>query len=375
MRKTYFFALLFILFAFIVSCSKENTKSQIDDNNAVTDADEIKDSELTEENDDKNDLHDNEMNDDEIVEDDMSNDPDEDVFQQDEEKTDNTDEENDSEFPDDEEFDEENDEDVAEIELTINFISVIETGVSVSFSGIAKGIDNVKVIRDDKWEFYSGKVTDGTYSFTYSFNTAGSAEIFAKGYDLSGKLLKTVKKNITIKNPDPGVPYLENVPYFYQYSNSINPGGSCQNTSMAMVLKYFGAKVTPDEISNYYGTSKAQTVSGWKEVFDSEAKYFGLPQRSTSTDKGTLTNLRTLLTNKKPVVVHGYFTSYGHVVLLLGYDGTYYYAHDPAGKWNQVYQGGGYSGVNSTEGKYIKYGKTALEQAVAPDGNVWMHSF
>jgi hypothetical protein len=48
------------------------------------------------------------------------------------------------------------------------------------------------------------------------------------------------------------------VPYFYQYSNSINPGGSCQNTSIAMLLKYYGAaNLTPDGISSQYGTSQA----------------------------------------------------------------------------------------------------------------------
>lgn len=175
-------------------------------------------------------------------------------------------------------------------------------------------------------------------------------------------------------NNNNSLPYIENVPYFYQYNNSNNPGGSCQNTAMAMVLKYYGAtSETPDDISNYYGTSQAQTVSGWQSVFNSEAQYFGLNVRDAGTTTGSITKVRQLLDEGKPVVVHGYFTTYGHVITLVGFDGTYYYANDPAGKWNEVYQGGGYSGYNSTEGNYVKYHKDALEYAIAPDGNVWMH--
>ena len=370
------FAALFFAFLLMSSCNKSESQKENDLDSISDNGSEFLDGDDAVDSADLDDLTEIEETENEIVSDNDN------IVEKDDEATDETTDVYDEEFNEDsEEISDASDdgiftdEDSEVIELTVNFISVVETGSSVDFSGIAKGIHTVKVIRDNKYEFFSGIVTGDSYSFSYSFNTAGDAEISAKGYNSQGTLLKTVKKTITIKDPNPSVPYLENVPYFYQYSNSINPGGSCQNTSMAMVLKYFGANVTPDEISSYYGTSEAQSVSGWKTVFDSEAAYYGLTQRSTSTTTGTLTNLRTLLSDKKPVVVHGYFTSYGHVMLLLGYDGTYYYAHDPAGKWNQIYQGSGYSGTNSTEGKYIKYGKSALEGAVAPDGNVWMHSF
>jgi hypothetical protein len=77
----------------------------------------------------------------------------------------------------------------------------------------------------------------------------------------------------------------------------------------------------------------------------------------------------------KPYVVHGYFTPPGHIMVVLGFDGTYYYCNDPAGKWNQLYAGSGYSGVNTTEGIGIKYRKDAFEQAISPDGKVWVHDF
>ncbi|MBC7694160.1 MAG: C39 family peptidase [Burkholderiales bacterium] len=166
------------------------------------------------------------------------------------------------------------------------------------------------------------------------------------------------------------------VPYFYQYNNSINPGGSCQNTSIAMVIKFYGGTAeTPDAISGVFGTSQAQTPSGLKQVFDSEAAYFGLTVRDIPHTSGTFAGIHALLAAGKPVIVHGYFTSYGHVMVITGYNGTTYTCNDPAGQWSQVYQYGGYSQTNSTEGHSITYSKSNFENAIGPDGTVWYHEF
>ncbi len=166
---------------------------------------------------------------------------------------------------------------------------------------------------------------------------------------------------------------IKNIPYFYQMYNKNNPSGSCQNTSIAMVLKYYGANVTPDQISNYYGTSKAQTVSGLQSVFDSEAAYFKLSIRDAGTTKGTFTKLEQQLRAGKPVIAHGYTTGYGHVVVFVGYDDNYYYVNDPYGKWDGRAYSSGYV-KNSTAGKYVKYRKSDVKKAFAPDGYIWMHS-
>lgn len=168
--------------------------------------------------------------------------------------------------------------------------------------------------------------------------------------------------------------FVSGVPYFYQYNNTINPGGSCQNTSIAMVIKYYGGiAVTPDDISSYYGTSQAQTPSGLKQVFDSEAAYFGLSVRDVPHTNGTFSEIHALLAAGKPVIVHGYFTSYGHVLVITGYNGSVYTCNDPAGKWSQIYQYGGYSQTNSTEGHGVTYSKSAFEDAIGPDGTIWYH--
>ena len=164
------------------------------------------------------------------------------------------------------------------------------------------------------------------------------------------------------------------VPYFYQYNNSINPGGSCQNTSMAMLLKYYGAtSITPDAISTTWGTSQAQSVSGFNQVCNAEAQSYGLTGSCVSTSSGSFAAMNSLLAQGKPVVVHGYFTTYGHVMVVLAYTGTHYICNDPAGQWNQVYQGS-YSG-GSTSGHQIQYGATAFQNAIGPDNTLWYHYF
>jgi len=165
-----------------------------------------------------------------------------------------------------------------------------------------------------------------------------------------------------------------NVPYFYQYSNSINPGGSCQNTSISMLLKYYGATtITPDNVSNTWGTSQAQTVTGFNTVCNGEAQSYGLSATCVSTSSGSFTALNSLLAQGIPVVVHGYFTSYGHVMVVLSYTGTEYICNDPAGEWSQQYQYGGYSTTNATEGHQVHYGASAFQNAIGPDNTIWYH--
>jgi len=168
--------------------------------------------------------------------------------------------------------------------------------------------------------------------------------------------------------------WVPGVPYFYQYNNTINPGGSCQNTSIAMVIKFYGGvSETPDAISSYYGTSQAQSPAGLKQVFDSEASYFGLTVTDIPHTNGTFSAIHAVLAAGKPVIVHGYFTGYGHVMVITGYNGSVYTCNDPAGKWSQTYAYGGYSQANSTEGISVTYSKSNFENAIGPDGTIWYH--
>jgi hypothetical protein len=219
------------------------------------------------------------------------------------------------------------------------------------------------------------RVTNGAFSFPVTFSQAGTArQLVLKGLSSTGAVVTQTTKTLSVVSNTATVPR-----YFYQYNNSINPGGSCQNTSIAMILGVFGspATLTPDGISGRWGTSRAQTVAGFKEVFDGEARSLGLAVRALSSENSTITDVRTELAAGRPVVVHGYFTSFGHVLVLTGFDAAKgeYTAFDPAGRWSQQFKVGGYSGTNSTEGRGVRYRASAVDQAIGFDGKVWLHRF
>ena len=172
-----------------------------------------------------------------------------------------------------------------------------------------------------------------------------------------------------------GVP---DVPYFYQYNNSLHPGSSCQNTSIAMLLAWYGWNGNPDTITNEWGKNYAQSPAGLAAVFNSYAQSTGIPQRLVPHTDGTIGEMKSMLAAGKPVIIHGYFTSYGHVMVTLAYSSGSYVVNDPAGEWSQTFKGGYPYGGGSTVGDHISYGASAFEAAVATsDGYsylpLWYH--
>ena len=168
--------------------------------------------------------------------------------------------------------------------------------------------------------------------------------------------------------------YIPDVPYFHQHSNRINPSGSCQNTCIAIVLKYYGADdITPDMISAKWGTHVAQTTGGLEKVFNEEAALRGLTVRDQSTETGLLRELHALLDAGRPVIVHGGFSTVGHLMVLVGYDERFYYAMDPASQWTERLNGG-FTNTNDPHiGRYTRYGRDAVENAIISRGFIRMH--
>lgn len=224
----------------------------------------------------------------------------------------------------------------------------------------------------DGWPL--GESTDATAGFpvTYSFSQLGLRTVNAHGDGADGNELTSCSTSIEI---EPGYP---DVPYFYQYDNTLYPSATCQNTSVAMVLAYLGWTGKPDDITSAWGKDHAQSPSGLAEVFNDYAQKMGIAERLVPHTDGTVQNVRDLLAQGKPVIVHGYFTSYGHVMVALGFGGSAYVVHDPAGKWSEVFKGGYPSGQTATSGKAVSYGAAAFEAAIATsDGTtfepIWYH--
>lgn len=125
------------------------------------------------------------------------------------------------------------------------------------------------------------------------------------------------------------------VPFKSQLDNWYNPTGSCNVTSLAMVLEFLGAErgssegQFEDELYSYAldsGYSRhspldlAQIVRdyGCKDDFVTDA---------------SLQEVRHWIDSGNPAVIHGYFTSFGHIVTVVGYDDAGLIVHDPYGEW------------------------------------------
>ena len=168
------------------------------------------------------------------------------------------------------------------------------------------------------------------------------------------------------------------VPYFYQYANSLHPSASCQNTSIAMVLKWAGWSGTPDDITARFGKNLAQSPAGLAQVFNTLASDAGLEARLTARTNGSLPGLNSLLAEGKPVIVHGYMTGYGHVVVATGRAGSDYVVNDPAGRWSEQFKGGYPYGWNGSVGRSIRYARAPFEAAISTSNGssylpLWYH--
>lgn len=172
------------------------------------------------------------------------------------------------------------------------------------------------------------------------------------------------KDKAECKSSSGGKNKIANVPYFYQYNNRNNPGGTCQITTMAMTLSFYGVNVTPDYLYNQFFYSNAKDPSGWASEFDEIAKRNGVKVRAEGKTYGSLDAVKAQIQKGFPVPVFGYFTGGGHVMLVVGYTDNTVICNDPAGTWSQQYKYGGYSGWETTEGKYIQYDKSAFKYAM-----------
>ena len=238
----------------------------------------------------------------------------------------------------------------------------------------SENIDRVQYLVDG-WEI--GSTSNAAYDFriTYDFHQTGVRTLEVLAYD-GDTVVATDTASIDVQSQGSGSNI--NVPYFYQYSNALYPSRSCQNTSIAMVLAYFGWNGVPDDITAYWGKNYAQSPHGLADVFNREASWRGINARITPVTNGTIAGLQAELDAGNPTIVHGYFTSYGHVMVVLGYDANGYYVNDPAGRWSQYFQGGYPYAWNSTIGQGMYYSRAAFEAAIATwDGYtpapLWYH--
>lgn len=165
------------------------------------------------------------------------------------------------------------------------------------------------------------------------------------------------------------------VPYKSQRDNSDNPDGSCNVTSLAMCLEFLKIPRKrnngqfEDELYEYaldHGLSRHSPQDLAKIVKDYGAK-------DAFNSRATVAAVKDWLAADNPIVTHGYFTSSGHIVVLVGYNDTGFWVHDPYGEWYaNGYDRNDPSG-NNEKGKYKHYSYNLIHDTCAADGEFWVH--
>jgi uncharacterized protein YvpB len=159
------------------------------------------------------------------------------------------------------------------------------------------------------------------------------------------------------------------VPYKSQLDNWYNPTGACNVTSLAMCLEYLK---TPrrsrsgqfeDELYQYAlnkGYSRWDPIDLAKIVRD-----YG--RRDDYKTRATIEEVKEWIAGGNPAVIHGYFTSFGHILVAVGYDSTGFIVHDPYGEW---FPSGYRMDLN---GAYLHYSYGLIRRVCIPDGDFWVH--
>jgi hypothetical protein len=233
---------------------------------------------------------------------------------------------------------------------------VVENPVFFEVAG--EGIDHL-VLSADGWPMVDWDPGSSGWTASYTFSGTGyPREVLVEGLDASGAVVASDSVSLTVAAPEAEGVSLD-VPYFYQYDNDYEPGGTCGITSTAMVLGWWYPGVwTPDELYLSYGKAQAQSPDGIAEIMEWEGLY------ADYTYGGTRDQLRDHLDAGRPVIVHGYWTSAGHITAIVGYTDTDWIVNDPAGDWYVCYGCG--------EADHILYPiGGAWDDEMSWDGDIW----
>lgn len=162
------------------------------------------------------------------------------------------------------------------------------------------------------------------------------------------------------------------VPHLSQRDNRYRPSGTCNVTSVAMVLKYFGVKARTGE--RQFEDELYLEVSRWgrRHVHAHLSKLmniYGIKNRfSTETSWDAV---KRHLAEGNPVIVSGQFTSYGHIIVLRGYDERGFWVNDP---WGEHFNGSGYGYYKATSGENLHYSYRKMNRAsYGGKWSTWAH--
>lgn len=159
------------------------------------------------------------------------------------------------------------------------------------------------------------------------------------------------------------------IPYKSQLDNQENPTGSCNVTSLAMCLEFLGAKrkTTAGQFEDeLYRFAQDKGLSR-HDPHDLAIIVESYGLRDDFRTDATIEQVQDWLADGKPIVIHGYFTSFGHIVVLTGFDERGFIVNDPYGEWTA----NGYR--TDLSGKNVNYSYNMIRTLCIPDGSFWVH--
>ncbi len=162
-----------------------------------------------------------------------------------------------------------------------------------------------------------------------------------------------------------------NIPHKSQIDNALNPRGACNVTSYAMVMDYFkiirrtNAVQFEDEL---YRFLESKGLSRW-DPYDlaQMGRAYGL--KVDFTMRARLWDIRKAIAEGYACIIHGYFTSFGHIMVVRGYDSAGFFVNDPFGEWFES----GYR--NDFSGENLHYSNELVKAKCSPEGEnyLWLH--
>jgi uncharacterized protein YvpB len=163
------------------------------------------------------------------------------------------------------------------------------------------------------------------------------------------------------------------VPYRSQRDNYYNPNGSCNVTSIAMCLLYHG--ITGDGNGQLedelYEAMDRQGLSRHNPYhLKSIAEQYGVKDEFVS--NAQIEQIKLAIDEGIPVVAHGYLTSFGHIIVIVGYNDNGFIVHDPYGEWYDW----GYdlnNASNQRKGQGLTYSYGLFRRLFMHDGGAWCH--
>ena len=162
-----------------------------------------------------------------------------------------------------------------------------------------------------------------------------------------------------------------NIPHKSQLDNALNPTGACNVTSFAMVMAYLqirgrtGVGQLEDELYRYM---EGVGLSRWDpEDLAQMASNYGVKDEFIT--RARPLDIRKAIASGYPCIIHGYFTSFGHIIVVRGYDPYGFFVNDPYGEWTSS----GYN--NDASGANLHYSNALIQSKCSPEGEdfLWLH--